>query len=97
MVVCFLRSIVTLRFVSVVITFCSPDFVCGKVDSSTVLRQSSLSTHEPNFRRAEIIFEMVGLSDGASVFVPHGSFLSHDSKPIDEIITYVATSSDIVL
>jgi hypothetical protein len=75
--------------------FCSFDFVSGKVDSSIVLRQSSLSIHEPNFRRADFILGLVGLRDGTSVFVPHASFLSRDN--IDEIITDVATSSDIVL
>jgi hypothetical protein len=75
--------------------FCSSDFVSGKVDSSIVLRQFSLSTHEPNSRRAEFILELVGLRDGTSVFVPHASFLSRDN--IVEIITDVATSSDIVL
>jgi hypothetical protein len=75
--------------------FCSSDFVSGKVDSSIVLRQYSLSTHEPNSRRAEFILELVGLRDGTSVFVPHASFLSRDN--IGEIITDVAISSDIVL
>jgi hypothetical protein len=46
--------------------FCSSDFVSGKVDSSIVLRQSSPSTHEPNFRRAEFILELVGLRDSTS-------------------------------
>jgi hypothetical protein len=39
---------------------CSSDSVSGKVDSSIVLRQSSLSTHEPDFRRAEFILELHG-------------------------------------
>jgi hypothetical protein len=41
------------------------------------------------------ILELVGLRDGTSVFVPHASSLSRDN--IDEIMTDVATSSDIVL
>jgi hypothetical protein len=75
--------------------FCSSDFVSGKVDSSIVLHQFSLSTHEPNSRRVEFILELVGLRDGTSVFVPHASFLSRDN--IGEIITDVAISSHIVL
>jgi hypothetical protein len=70
--------------------FCSSDFVSGKVDPSIALRQSSLSTHESNFRRAEFILQLDGVRDGTSAFVPHASFLSRDN--IDEIITYVAAS-----
>jgi hypothetical protein len=51
--------------------FCSFVFVSGKVDSSSiVLRQSSLSIHEPNFRRADFILELVGLRDG-NLFLCH--------------------------
>ena len=46
--------------------FCCSDFVSGKVDFSIVLRQSSFYSLELNIRRAEFIFELVGLRDGPS-------------------------------